>query len=89
MSTYFAQYSYDLLLISFDYCCWREPNFTDLKIGRGVLAKIGDAKIWTSTVIEDIVSDEEVVVKQKGKFASVPIHQIFPLTVDGNYNTDI
>lgn len=73
------------ILTPFDYCFWREPNFTNLKRGSRVLAKIKGSKVWKSTVIEEISSDEHVIVKHEGNFAGVPIHDIFPLTTnDGN-----
>lgn len=61
---------------------YQEPDFSNLKVGSRVLAKIGNAKVWKSTAIEDIVSDEQVLVKHEGNFASVPIHDILPLTVE-------
>ncbi|CAH1401162.1 unnamed protein product [Nezara viridula] len=68
---------------------YREPDFTNLKRGSRVLAKIGDNKVWKSTVIEEISSDEQVLVKHEGNFAAVPIHDIFPLTNDDGDSSDL
>lgn len=64
---------------------FREPDFSSLVVGSRVLARIGDSKVWKPTVIEDITSDEQVLVKHEGNFAPVLIHDILPLTSQGWY----
>lgn len=55
-----------------------EPNFSKLKKGSRILAKIADSRIWQTKVIEEI-SDETCLVKHDKALVPVPLHNVLPL----------
>lgn len=60
---------------------FREPNFNKLKKGCRILAKVGDSRIWTSKIVEEI-TDGTCLVRHDRSFLPVPIHNVLPLGDD-------
>ncbi|KAF6205693.1 hypothetical protein GE061_019866 [Apolygus lucorum] len=61
---------------------FKEPNFSKLKKGCRVLAKVGDSRIWQPKTVEEI-TDETCLVKHEKSFVAVPVHNVLPLGDDG------
>ncbi|KAK9498287.1 hypothetical protein O3M35_002956 [Rhynocoris fuscipes] len=59
-----------------------EPDFSRLKTGCRILAKVPNSSIWIPTVVEDITNSDTCIVKHERAFVEVPIHDVLPPSDD-------